>query len=211
MDARSPGPGRTGTSSAKRSSTPDRLVGIVRRLLPFVLALAAAACSPATATLQTTGGQAVVADAGAGRRGAAGVVVVGSVVTIRPTDHPPGQPAAELTAARNEFESFQVVVSAGSSALDAVRIELKTALHGPGGTIPAVNVTISREAYVDLEHSSDLEGGTGPWPDPLIPSVDPFYRERRNAFPVDVPAGENRTAWVDVLVPKRQAAGAYAG
>src|SRR4051794_17483695 len=69
MDARSPGPGRTGTSSAKRSSTPDRLVGIVRRLLPFVLALAAAACSPATATLQTTGGQAVVADPGAGRGG----------------------------------------------------------------------------------------------------------------------------------------------
>jgi hypothetical protein len=72
-------------------------------------------------------------------------------------------------------------------------------------------VTISREAYVDLQHSSDLEGGTGRWPDPLIPSIDPFYREHRTAFPVDVPAGENRTAWVDVLVPKRQAPGDYDG
>src|SRR6185436_10084298 len=112
---------------------------------------------------------------------------------------------ANLTAARNEFESFQVVVSAGSAPLSGVFVRLDQALSGPGGTIPARNVTISREAYVDLEHASDLEGGTGRWPDPLIPAVDPFYRESRNAFPVDVPAGENRTAWVDVLVPKQQA------
>jgi hypothetical protein len=137
--------------------------------------------------------------------------VVGSIVTVRPTDHPAGSPAAATTAGRNEFESFQVVVDGGDPGLPAVRVTLSARLHGPGGTIPAPNVTISREAYVDLHHPSDLEGGTGRWPDPLIPSVDPFYREHRNAFPVDVPANENRVAWVDVLVPMHEAAGVYDG
>ena len=147
----------------------------------------------------------------AARGGAPSVAVVGSIVTVRPTDHPSGGTSATLTAARNEFESFQVVVSGGSSAMSDVRVRLQTALHGAGGTIPRANVTISRQAYVDLEHASDLEGGTGRWADPLIPAVDPFYRERRTAFPVDVPANENRTAWIDVLVPKQQPPGEYDG
>ena len=143
--------------------------------------------------------------------GSPAVVVVGSLVTVRPGRHPAGASAANLLAARNEFESFQVVVEAGSSPVGGLRIRLATALHGPGGTIPRADVTISREAYVDLRHSSDLEGGTGRWPDPLIPAIDPFYRESRRAFPVTVPPDENRVAWVDVLVPRAQAAGRYDG
>ncbi len=173
----------------------------MRRMIA-ALALLAAACAPASA-LGLRGGT----SAGAGPS----VFVVGSIVTVRPTEHPGGRPQATITAARNEFESFQVVVEAGAHPLTGVRVALRTSLHGPGGTIPARNVTISREAYVDLQHPSDLEGGTGRWPDPLIPSVDPFYRVHRNAFPVDVPADENRVAWVDVLVPVHQAPGAYQG
>ena len=41
--------------------------------------------------------------------------------------------------------------------------------------------------------------------------VDPFEGEPRNAFPIDVPAGENRVAWVDVLVPQDAVAGTYVG
>jgi hypothetical protein len=37
--------------------------------------------------------------------------------------------------------------------------------------------------------------------------VDPLYGQARRAFPVDVPAGENRVAWVDVLVPPKAPAG----
>ena len=146
-----------------------------------------------------------------GGGGGASVVVVGSLVTVRPRTHPAGTASASLFAARNEFESFQVVVRAGGSPLAGVRVGLRTALHGPGGTIPGRNVTISREAYVDLRRPSDLEGGRGRWPDPLVPARDPFYLEPRNAFPVTVPAGENRTAWVDVLVPSGQAPGRYEG
>lgn len=170
------------------------LGNVKRRVLPFVTALVLlAALQPQAQAVDAT------------------VVVVGSLVTVKPADAPAGAASASLTAARNEFESFQVVVRAGASTLTGVTVLLETPLSGPGGTIPAQNVTIYREAYIDLVHASDLEGGTGRWPDALIPAVDPFYAEARNAFPVTVPAGENRVAWVDVLVPIAQAAGAYDG
>ena len=44
---------------------------------------------------------------------AAAVTVLGSAVKVRPSEHPTGTPAAAIFAARNEFESFQVVVEAG--------------------------------------------------------------------------------------------------
>jgi hypothetical protein len=47
------------------------------------------------------------------------------------------------------------------------------------------------------------------FPDALVPERDPFYGEDRNAFPMSVPAGENRMAWVDVNVPAGTPAGSY--
>jgi hypothetical protein len=49
------------------------------------------------------------------------------------------------------------------------------------------------------------------FPDALVPERDPFYRENRNAFPLDVPAGENRMAWIDVHVPAHASPGTYTG
>jgi hypothetical protein len=142
---------------------------------------------------------------------AAGVGVVDSLRTVKPKGAPGGAGRARISAARNEFESFQVAISAGSTPLRGLSVSLAAPLAGPGGTIPQRNVTIYREAYLDIKNPSDLEGSKGRWPDALIPKVDPFYGEHRNAFPVNVPAGENRVAWVDVLVPPGQAAGNYSG
>jgi hypothetical protein len=139
------------------------------------------------------------------------VTVHSSLETLRPAGPLSGPTSATLTAARNEFESFQVAVSAGELPVSDLRIELITPLTGTGGTIPAANVAIYREQYLELGKPSDLEGATGPWPDALIPAVDPYYGERRDAFPVDVPAATNRVAWVDVLVPPNQPAGVYRG
>ncbi|MEX2237732.1 MAG: hypothetical protein WEB00_09380 [Dehalococcoidia bacterium] len=144
---------------------------------------------------------------------------VGSVVTVKPGEAVPCNGASQsmnLRAARNEFESFQVVIQAGGAALNGVRVTA-TALTGPGGTIPAGNLTIYREKYYDVTQPSDLqEGGTGLWPDALIPQKDYIYGETRNAFShagfdLDIAAGENRVAWIDVLVPRNQAAGDYSG
>ena len=139
------------------------------------------------------------------------VSVHSSLETLRPADPLSGPTSATLTAARNEFESFQVAVSAADVPVTGLQIELATPLAGPTGTIPAASVTIYREQTLGLSRPSDLEGGTGRWPDALIPAVDPYYGERRAAFPVDVAARTNLVAWVDVLVPPNQPAGLYRG
>jgi hypothetical protein len=141
------------------------------------------------------------------------VVVVGSVVKVRPTDQPTGSNVAQLLAARNEFESFQIVIQAGQSTLQNVTVALSTPLTGPGGTaIPADNVTIYREEYYNVVVESDQEGKPpGRWPDVLIPARDPWFHQLRKAFPIDVPAGENRVAWIDVLVPGNAMTGVYSG
>ncbi len=140
------------------------------------------------------------------------VGVAGSLETVRPYSDFEGPPGASISAARNELESFQVVVNGGDDArLYNLYVRLAQPLSGPGGTIPAKNVSIFRESYIDLKRQSDLEGGAGRWPDALIPAVDPYWGEKRDAFPVEVPIGENRVAWVDVFVPPDQPAGTYTG
>jgi hypothetical protein len=49
------------------------------------------------------------------------------------------------------------------------------------------------------------------WPDALIPDTDEVAGEKRNAFPFNVPANENRVIWVEVLVPQNATAGTYTG
>lgn len=138
--------------------------------------------------------------------------VLGSAVKVRPEEFPKGPTHASLFAARNEFESFQVVVMAPQDPVHGLRASFSRPLTGPGGTvIPLRNVTVYREEYYNVRTASDLEGAPGRWPDPLIPAVDPLVGQERNAFPVDVPAGENRTLWVDIQVPIDAPAGVYEG
>jgi Tol biopolymer transport system component len=132
--------------------------------------------------------------------------VVDSLQNVRPSDDPAGTATASLTAAKNEFESVQLVVRAGPTALTNVSVSLAA-----GGTIPANAVTIYREAYLDIATRSDLEGATGRYPDALIPTKDTLYNEARNAFPITVPANESRVVWVDVLAKPELAAGGYDG
>ncbi len=204
----------------RRFAAPRALNGGMRRSVTFALALAVLAWTPGSA-------------------GAAAppVTAVGPLTVVRPIGGQAGAGSVALRAARNEFESFQIVVG-GSGAVTGARVDVVGAgFAGPGGqSIPASAVTVYREDYVRIHTPSDGEG----WqaflppaparndpafrcnpavgahldcriPDRLIPERDPLYGEDRNAFPVDIPAGENRVAWVDVLVPAQQAAGTYSG
>lgn len=140
------------------------------------------------------------------------VFVIGSAMKVRPKERVTGSSDAQLLAARNEFESFQIVIQAGSRILRNVEVALSAPLTGSGGsTIQADNVTIYREDYYDVKLKSDLEGDSGLWPDVLILARDPWLGQARKAFPIDVPADENRVAWVDVLVPQNAASGTYSG
>src|SRR5215831_7136016 len=142
--------------------------------------------------------------------GAAGqsVTVANAMVKIHPTDGPPTAISAEIHAAQNEFEAFQLVVS---GPVMGVSVNAPV-LVGPGGArILGSEVRLYREAYQNITTPSNTEGGTGLWPDALVPDVDETANEKRNAFPFDVPSGQNRVVWVEVHVPQGQAPGTYQG
>jgi hypothetical protein len=129
------------------------------------------------------------------------VSAVSSLEDVFPDGPATGAPRAELEAARGEWESFQIVVRAGSQSL-----------HGVSAAA-AIDVPhwLYRVGYVEVRTPSSIEGHKGPWPDILIPDVDSFVGEKRNAFPFDVPRGEARAIWVELFVPPDARAGLHAG
>ncbi|MEZ5381864.1 MAG: S-layer homology domain-containing protein [Microthrixaceae bacterium] len=127
--------------------------------------------------------------------------IVSSMQQVRPTQTLAATPAvSSLTAARNETESFQLVVQG-----PATNVSLSGDLFGWGTT------GMYRMTYNEVTEPSDAEGATGRWGDALIPEVDQIYHQNRSAFPFDVPAGENRVIWVDVFVPPNVGAGQFTG
>ncbi len=136
---------------------------------------------------------------------AATVWTATSMEKIRPSAAARDAASAHVSAARNEFESIQIAVTGAASNVSATA----TDLAGPGGAVAAPR--LYREALIDCPNASGLDGGTGTWPDALVPDTDEFFGEKRNAFPFSVPAGETRAIWVEVFVPAGTAAGDYAG
>jgi Glycoside hydrolase 123, catalytic domain/Glycoside hydrolase 123 N-terminal domain len=130
---------------------------------------------------------------------------------IRPYDKlPKGPHAVRISAARNEFEPFQVVLRAEDRDVGAVDVDF-TDLRGPGDArIPKSNLSVYPERFVDLKVPSS-ERAAGEWPDPLVPRIDHYAQERRNAFPFLVSRGRNQPVWIDVYVPPSTPAGLYTG
>ena len=64
---------------------------------------------------------------------------------------------------------------------------------------------------MNLTRPSSIEGGEGLWPDPLIPRVDRYANEARNAFPFTVQRGRNQPLWVEIFVPVTAHPGKYTG
>jgi MYXO-CTERM domain-containing protein len=123
---------------------------------------------------------------------------------IRPSAAARETASAGLTAARNEFEAFQIILTGAASNVRASAGALTGA-----GTIAGVR--LYREALINLAYPSALDGATGRWPDALVPAVDELTGEVRNAFPFSVPAGESRAVWVEVHVPHDATPGEYSG
>ncbi len=142
------------------------------------------------------------------------VWVTGSMAKVRRTDPPGPEHWALLSSARNETESFQVHVRAPGD-LKGVTVEATDLRDARSGAriAAATHVTVSRELYQRIEPGlrSDANGLSGDVPDALVPARDRFHGERRNAFPADVPAGENLSAWIDVHVPRGIPSGWYLG
>jgi hypothetical protein len=135
------------------------------------------------------------------------VGVVDALTKIRPGFAVPAGTTATLEAARNEFEPIQIAIAGGANGLKGVSATASD-LTGPGG-IPAPR--LYQVGLYHVNYASNVEGAPGEWPDPLIPDVDAYFGEKRNAFPFDVAAASTRAIWVELLVPPGTPAGMYSG
>jgi hypothetical protein len=141
---------------------------------------------------------------------AAQVWTAPAAVKIRPQAQPPqgANATAAIAAAKNEFESFHVVVTGPATG---VSMSLEGLGDGNGHSISGRDVTLYREALINVPQQTGGDGAAGIWPDALVPDVDPIVGEKRNAFPFDVPSGESRAVLVDIHVPAGAAPGTYQG
>jgi len=109
-------------------------------------------------------------------------------------------PAAQLEAARHDYEAVQIVVRP-TEPLEGL-VAKPSPLAGPGGAkIPADNVRILQVYYHFVHHPTDDTGLREWWPDALPPLDEP----------IDVAAGQNQPLWILIHVPLDAAPGDYAG
>lgn len=137
--------------------------------------------------------------------GSAKVWVESALEKVFPEDDP--EPAerssslARVALAKNERESFQIVVRPKEAALDALTVTASDLTEErSGAVIPARNVALHRVMFTPVRIPSHFEGPTGLWPDPL-PPYEPFRVEAGRATPV----------WVTVYAPPATPAGVYQG
>jgi len=133
-------------------------------------------------------------------------------------DAPAGtETSAKLAAARNEWESFQILLRS-DAAVSGVNIE-PADLAGPGGAVlPASQATLYRQHQFELTvptYRND-DAKLGWYPDALIPFCDPETNQpltgaRLTAVPFELPAQQTHGFWVDVFVPEGAAPGEYQG
>ena len=133
-------------------------------------------------------------------------------------DDPAGSGAeVRLGAARNEWESFQILLRS-DAAVKAVRVDPGDLTGPEGAMIPASEMRLYRQHQLHLTvptHRNE-QFQPGWYPDALIPSQHPLTGEplsgaRFTATPFDLPAGETHGFWVDVKTPADAKAGVYCG
>lgn len=133
-------------------------------------------------------------------------------------DEPAGKAKnVALAAARNEWESFQVLLRA-DAPVKGVNVEPDD-LKGPGGAvIRAADAVLYRQHQLELTLPSYRNDNFKPgwYPDPLIPfrhplTKQPISKARFKAVPFDLPANETHRFWVDVFVPADAKPGKYRG
>jgi len=155
-----------------------------------------------------------------------------SMSRIQPYQTIQGKTKAEIKAAKNEYEAFQVVIFApDDSKLKNVKVEI-TDLVGKNGKLGNNNITMFKEEYIYVRHSTPRATcNPGLFPDPLVPFIDPATGEaiqplkkiydtsgkaklvgaRFSAKPLNIAAGQNAVIWIDVYIPEEIKAGEYTG
>jgi hypothetical protein len=124
--------------------------------------------------------------------------------------------AINLSAARGETVSTQVIVHTPGAGLTNLNLSA-SALTGPNGaSIPASSITLYREYYITLSAGTTNYGGgsnpplgAGTYAEPLIPFKDPKSGSALcgtgamlQACNATVAAGQNQPYWIDIFVPR---------
>lgn len=123
---------------------------------------------------------------------------------------------------QNEFADFQVHVQAPAGGYSALTVTASDFVQTSPSSYTISSTTgisekiiVYREAYTNVTQvtatSATYYDATGYYPDPLIPTVDPYYGQATNAWPFAVAANQNQSAWVDILIPTGAPSGYYLG
>ncbi len=104
-----------------------------------------------------------------------------------------------LAQAKNEYESFQVVVQTTNTALKKVWFEVSDLIDpASGARIDHGNILWRVVGYVPTKQPYYPVKFVGNWPDPLLP-----------AQPIDVDAPKTQPFWFTIYVPQNAQAGRY--
>ncbi len=108
-------------------------------------------------------------------------------------------PSASLSAARNEYESFQIIIQTGSKALTNVSLTLSDLINTQDNTkIAKSNISWRVVGYVPSSKPYYPVKYVGNWPDPLLP-----------AQKTDISSKTTQPFWITVYIPKNTQAGEY--
>ena len=134
-----------------------------------------------------------------------------SLDKVRPSDPAPEriQRRAQIYAARNEFEPFQIVLRTNEAGIDGLDVEISEFRNVTGASIQKSFTTVYFQKLLNLPKPSSIEGSAGLWPDPLIPRIDRYEYEQRNAFPFALRPRLNQAIWIEVFVPPSAVPGIY--
>jgi hypothetical protein len=109
--------------------------------------------------------------------------VMSAGVKYRPWDTVPTNTSLVINAARGQWASFQIACKVSNEDVSGADVSVTTPTNGSF----LLNAPIMyKEGTYDVIIKSRDDGGVGEWPDPLIPKVDQYYSEKRNAFPFKV-------------------------
>jgi hypothetical protein len=145
------------------------------------------------------------------------VYVMDEFARVRPRDAPGSKRVAVLSAARNEYAPFQIIVRAGTGGLKRVNAVAGPLVPKRGHIIAADRIALYREHYIEVGKLSPKSRGKPGWyPDALIPFLDPStgkqpVHARFAAAPFDIAPDSNQPLWVDVLTPRDATPGEYRG
>jgi len=112
------------------------------------------------------------------------------------------QNGIQISAARNEYESFQLVMFTKRD-IRVENISVSNFTAGKNKFLSDKNVEILKVDYVPVINPTDALGQSGNWPDPLMPVTF------SDTSPLALKGNENHIFWFNIYVPEKANAGNY--